>query len=332
MTNTTPNGQGDDFRPDDSAAQAAAEDASPNDSQHTDGAPTSDARADHTDVINPAPANETDVIAASADHPTDRYTAPYPTASGTDGQSAGGYGQHTTPYGDAHAQTGQQSGGQYGQQQQSGHDHYGQQPTSQYGQGQYGQQPTSQYGRTSNGQQPTSQYGQAPVRPAADEPVRAAAVRPGPARSGRSVAARPVRPAAPVRRVRPADLRPRFGCRVRHRRVRARTVLGHERVRRRRRLEPAQRPLLRRGSGTRRHHDPTALEGRPQQARPADHRRSRRGRPRRRWRGLARRLLLERRRHGRRVFVPERRQPDGQRLQQTPRSSPRWPHRRPPRS
>ncbi|WIB78432.1 trypsin-like peptidase domain-containing protein [Curtobacterium sp. MCPF17_002] len=185
MTNTTPNGQGDDFRPDDSAAQAAAEDASPNDSQHVNDAPTS-ARADHTDVIDPAPANETDVIQASTDHPTDRYTAPYPTVSGQGqgqgqgqgaadqgqygqtsqygqpsqygqapqyGQSAG-YGQHASPYGGDHAQSGQQQGDQYGQ--QAGQ--YGQQQGNQYGQqaGQYGQQQGDQYG------QQAGQYGQQP--------------------------------------------------------------------------------------------------------------------------------------------------------------------------
>lgn len=148
MTNTTPNGQGDDFRPDDSAAEAAAEDASPHDSRHTDDAPTSDARADHTDVIDPAPA---------PDHPTDQYTAPYPTASGSDSRSTGGYGQHASPYG---GDNGQQSAGQgqYGQQpQQPGQGQYGQEPTSQYGQGQYGQ---GQYGQGQYGQQPTGQYGQ----------------------------------------------------------------------------------------------------------------------------------------------------------------------------
>ncbi|MBK0296604.1 hypothetical protein IAE22_31955, partial [Bacillus sp. S34] len=81
MTDTTPHGQDDDFRPDDTAAQAASEDAATNDSEHTNAAPASDARADHTDVIDAAPANETDVIAASTDHPTDRYTAPYPTVA-----------------------------------------------------------------------------------------------------------------------------------------------------------------------------------------------------------------------------------------------------------
>ncbi|WP_420370140.1 S1C family serine protease [Curtobacterium sp. L1-20] len=184
MTNTTPNGQGDDFRPDDTAAQAGAEDASPNDSRHTDDAPTSDTRADHTDVIQPAPANETDVITPSADHPTDRYTAPYPTVSGDgsqtgataeygqygqqqygqgsqgqDGQSGGGYGQHASPYGGQHA-SGQQPTSQYGQQptSQYGQQQYGQ--GSQYGQGQYGQDGhhgQQQYGHGSYGQQ---QYGQ----------------------------------------------------------------------------------------------------------------------------------------------------------------------------
>ncbi|GAA3339751.1 hypothetical protein GCM10017714_16690 [Curtobacterium pusillum] len=187
MTDTTPNGQGDDIRPDDTAAQAASEDASPNDSEHTSApsdAPTNHARADHpdhTDVIDPAPANETDVIAASTDHPTDRYTAPYPRAAdsthvGTSGshaaqygqaqtsqygqsaqygQPAGGYGQHGTPYGNDQGQTsqyGQQT--QYGQQPQqtpSGQDQYGQ-----YGYGQqsaYGQQP--RYGEYA---QPASEY------------------------------------------------------------------------------------------------------------------------------------------------------------------------------
>lgn len=224
MTNTTPNGQGDDFRPDDSAEQAAAEDASPNDSQHTDDAPTSDARADHTDVIDPAPANETDVIAASTDHPTDRYTAPYPTVSGTDrqgdagqaqygqsqygqsqygesesqshsqsaygqgqgqygqtsqygqpsqygqgqGQSeqqSGGYGQHTSPYGGAHAQNGQQPTSQYGEQQYGQSGQYGQQQQQagqggQYGQQQPGQNPYGQYGQQQSGQDPYGQTGQ----------------------------------------------------------------------------------------------------------------------------------------------------------------------------
>ncbi len=179
MTDTTPHGQDDDFRPDDTAAQAASEDAATNDSEHTTAAPASDARADHTDVIDAAPANETDVIAASNDHPTDRYTAPYPTVAPempapTDGpaqtseygqtgqygqtaqygqtsqygqgsQATGGYGQHATPYG-----TDQASHGQYGQPQQQN------QPPSPYGQGQYGQ---SQYGQGQYGQ-PQSTSGQ----------------------------------------------------------------------------------------------------------------------------------------------------------------------------
>jgi S1-C subfamily serine protease len=167
MTDTTPHGQDDDFRPDDTAAQAASEDAATNDSEHTNAAPASDARADHTDVIDAAPANETDVIAASADHPTDRYTAPYPTVApekphtgqygqasqygqtsqyGQASQATGGYGQHATPYGTDQAPT-----GQYGQPQQQD------QPTSQYGQAQYGQ---SQYGQGQQQNQPTNQYGQ----------------------------------------------------------------------------------------------------------------------------------------------------------------------------
>ncbi|MFJ3036277.1 S1C family serine protease [Curtobacterium pusillum] len=174
MTDTTPHGQDDDFRPDDTAAQAASEDAATNDSEHTNAAPASDARADHTDVIDAAPANETDVIAASTDHPTDRYTAPYPTVAPltpapTDetaqtsqhgqtsqydqgSQATGGYGQHATPYG-----TDQASNGQYGQPQQQN------QPTSQYGQGQYGQpQQAGQYGQGQYGQpQQAGQYGQA---------------------------------------------------------------------------------------------------------------------------------------------------------------------------
>jgi len=196
MTDTTPNGQGDDIRPDDAAAKAASEDASPNDSEHfdhafRDDAPSSDAptsdrspndgSADHTDVI--APASDTDVIAASNDHPTDRYTAPYPTVSQHDsdtdqasqtsqygqpdqngqngqtnqygqtsqyGQAPAGYGAHGTPYGTDHAQQSQYGQQQYGQSQ------YGQDQQQQYGQSQYGQQ---QYGQQ-YGQQ--AQYGQQP--------------------------------------------------------------------------------------------------------------------------------------------------------------------------
>ncbi|WP_217496462.1 S1C family serine protease [Curtobacterium sp. SGAir0471] len=160
MTDTTPHGQGDENRPQDTDHRAAAEDASRDTSgegtstQDVSGHPADrHADHDHTDVIDHARAGETDVIPTGTDNTTDRYTAPYPTI---DGDSSGS-GQKASPYGSDnahHAQstTGASGQGQYGQS-QYGHDQYGQ---SQYGQSQYGQDQ-SQYGQSQYGQ---SQYGQ----------------------------------------------------------------------------------------------------------------------------------------------------------------------------
>jgi S1-C subfamily serine protease len=168
MTDTTPDGQGDDRRPDDAAPPAASEDAAaaatrgntsmPNDSDQPDETP----RPIQNDETTP---DHTDVIPSSTDHPTDRYTAPYPAVSGdSSGAQQGGYGQQTSPYG-------QQS--QYGQQAPQAQNPYGQQPPqaqSPYGQqapqaqNPYGQQPQqaqSPYGQQSQyGQQAQNPYGQ----------------------------------------------------------------------------------------------------------------------------------------------------------------------------
>ncbi|MEJ8284971.1 S1C family serine protease [Curtobacterium citreum] len=175
MTDTTPNGQGDERRPDDAASPAASEDAAaaatkgntsmPNDSEQFNDAERSDAAAQHAAPSDDATgADHTDVIPSATDHPTDRYTAPYPTLSGDQqrgpGQQQTGYGQQQTGYGQQQTGYGQQTS-PYGQASQ-----YGQQPAadqtspygqqSQYGQqGQYGQQP--QYGQNQQ-----SQYGQQP--------------------------------------------------------------------------------------------------------------------------------------------------------------------------
>ena len=169
MTDTTPDGQGDDRRPDDAAPPAASEDAAaaatrgntsmPNDSDQPDETP----RPNQNDETTP---DHTDVIPSSTDHPTDRYTAPYPAVSGDSSRAQqGGYGQQTSPYG----QQAPQSQNPYGQQSQQSQNPYGQQP--QYGQqapqaqNPYGQQ--SQYGQQAQnpyGQQ--SQYGQ----PGAERP------------------------------------------------------------------------------------------------------------------------------------------------------------------
>jgi S1-C subfamily serine protease len=162
MTDTTPDGQGDDRRPDDAAPPAASEDAAaaatrgntsmPNDSDQPDETP----RPNQNDETTP---DHTDVIPSSTDHPTDRYTAPYPAVSGdSSGAQQGGYGQQTSPYG-------QQS--RYGQQAPQAQNPYGQQPPqaqSPYGQqSQYGQQPQNPYGQQSQyGQQPQNPYGQPP--------------------------------------------------------------------------------------------------------------------------------------------------------------------------
>ncbi|WP_254791600.1 S1C family serine protease [Curtobacterium sp. MCBA15_005] len=146
MTDTTPDGQGDDRRPDDAAPPAASEDAAaaatrgntsmPNDSDQPDETP----RPNQNDETTP---DHTDVIPSSTDHPTDRYTAPYPAVSGDSSRAQqGGYGQQTSPYG----QQAPQSQNPYGQQPQ-----YGQQaPQAQnpYGQqSQYGQQAQNPYGQ-----------------------------------------------------------------------------------------------------------------------------------------------------------------------------------------
>ncbi len=191
MTDTTPNGQGDDRRPDDAASPAASEDAAaaatkgntsmPNDSEQfndaeqPENAERSDDAAQHAAPSDDATsADHTDVIPSATDHPTDRYTAPYPTLSGDQqrdgGQQPAGYGQQTSPYGQA-SQYGQQPAAdqtsQYGQAQQS---QYGQNQQPQYGQAQqspygqqsqYGQSQQSQYGQNQQGQYgQQSQYGQ----------------------------------------------------------------------------------------------------------------------------------------------------------------------------
>ncbi|WIB33798.1 trypsin-like peptidase domain-containing protein [Curtobacterium sp. MCSS17_005] len=165
MTDTTPDGQGDDRRPDDAAPPAASEDAAaaatrgntsmPNDSDQPDETP----RPNKNDETTP---DHTDVIPSSTDHPTDRYTAPYPAVSGeSSGAQQGGYGQQTSPYG----QQAPQAQNPYGQQPQQSQNPYGQQ--SQYGQqapqaqNPYGQQ--SQYGQQAQnpyGQQAQNPYGQ----------------------------------------------------------------------------------------------------------------------------------------------------------------------------
>jgi putative serine protease PepD len=173
MTDTTPSGQGDDRRPDDAAPPAASEDAAaaatrgntsmPNDSDQPDETPRPN--QNQNDETTP---DHTDVISSSTDHPTDRYTAPYPAVSGdSSGAQQGGYGQQTSPYG----QQSQQSQNPYGQQPPQSQNPYGQQ--SQYGQqtpqaqnpygqqSQYGQQPQNPYGQQSQyGQQPQNPYGQ----------------------------------------------------------------------------------------------------------------------------------------------------------------------------
>ncbi|WP_250901031.1 S1C family serine protease [Curtobacterium aurantiacum] len=161
MTDTTPNGQGDDRRPDDAAPPAASEDAAaaatrgntsmPNDSDQQGDTP----RPQQNDAAN---ADHTDAIPSSTDHPTDRYTAPYPAVSG-DASSAqqGGYGQQTSPYGQQ-SQYGQQAQNPYGQQSQNP---YGQQPQNPYGQqsqNPYGQQAQNPYGQQA--QQAQNPYGQ----------------------------------------------------------------------------------------------------------------------------------------------------------------------------
>ncbi len=169
MTDTTPHGQGDENRPQDTDHRAAAEDASRDTSgegtstQDVSGQPA-DRRADHdhTDVIDHAHADETDVIPTGTDTATDRYTAPYPTI---DGDSSGSDHQ-ASPYGSDNAHHGQAAAsasgqGQYGQGQQYG------QSQSQYGQSQhqYGQsqhqygQSQHQYGQDQYGQSQTP-YGQ----------------------------------------------------------------------------------------------------------------------------------------------------------------------------
>ncbi|WP_258373836.1 S1C family serine protease [Curtobacterium sp. MCLR17_055] len=176
MTDTTPSGQGDDRRPDDAAPPAASEDAAaaatrgntsmPNDSDQPDETPRPN--QNQHDETTP---DHTDVIRSSTDHPTDRYTAPYPAVSGdSSGAQQGGYGQQTSPYG----QQPQQSQNPYGQPSQYGQQtpqaqnpygqqsQYGQQPQNPYGQqSQYGQQPQNPYGQQSQyGQQPQNPYGQ----------------------------------------------------------------------------------------------------------------------------------------------------------------------------
>jgi S1-C subfamily serine protease len=153
MTDTTPNGHGDDIRPDDTTSEVAADDAAqqtgdagastPNDaptSASGQEAPGASTDADHTDVIHPA----------SSAGDTDRYTAPYPTAQYGSDQQYGAGQQYGSDQQYGQGQYGQQS--PYGQQSQYGRGDSGQ---SQYGQGDSGQ---SQYGQGQSGQQ--SQYGQ----------------------------------------------------------------------------------------------------------------------------------------------------------------------------
>ncbi|MCL9664902.1 trypsin-like peptidase domain-containing protein [Curtobacterium albidum] len=173
MTDTTPHGQGDDNRPEDTDQRAAAEDATRETSG--EGASTQDvsglpadrhADHDHTDVIDHARAGETDVIPTGGDDATDRYTAPYPTVE----RDGSGAAQQSSPYGSDNAHhdqtaTGAYGQGQYGQDQDQGQ--YGQgrygQDQGQYGQSQYGQDQgqhgQSQYGE-SQGQYGQTQYGQ----------------------------------------------------------------------------------------------------------------------------------------------------------------------------
>ncbi|WP_182046488.1 S1C family serine protease [Curtobacterium sp. ME26] len=163
MTDTTPHGQGDENRPQDTDHRAAAEDAArdtsgdgtsaPDFSQEPNSRPTDH---DHTDVIGHGRADETDVISTPGDHPTDRYTAPYPTIGGRSDTDS----QQTSPYGSDNGHHGQQQYGQsqYGQDQgQYGQGQYGQ-DQGQYGQGQYGQDQ-GQYGQSRYGQD-QGQYGQ----------------------------------------------------------------------------------------------------------------------------------------------------------------------------
>ncbi|WIE84196.1 trypsin-like peptidase domain-containing protein [Curtobacterium sp. MCPF17_021] len=168
MTDTTPSGQGDDRRPDDAAPPAASEDAAaaatrgntsmPNDSDQPDETPRPNQNQNQNQNDETTP-DHTDVIPSSTDHPTDRYTAPYPAVSGdSSGAQQGGYGQQTSPYGQQSQQSqnpyGQQS--QYGQQTPQPQNPYGQQP-----QNPYGQQPQNPYGQQSQyGQQPQNPYGQ----------------------------------------------------------------------------------------------------------------------------------------------------------------------------
>ncbi|UBQ03411.1 S1C family serine protease [Curtobacterium sp. TXMA1] len=161
MTDTTPHGQGDENRPQDTDHRAAAEDASRDTSgegtstQDVSGQPA-DRRADHdhTDVIDHTHAGETDVIPTGTDTATDRYTAPYPTI---DGDSSGSDHQ-SSPYGSDNAHHGQAATSASGQGQYS-QSQYGQ-SHGEYGQGQYGQSQ-SHYGQSQYGQgQGQGQYGQ----------------------------------------------------------------------------------------------------------------------------------------------------------------------------
>jgi len=167
MTDTTPHGQGDENRPQDTDHGAAAEDATRDTSG--EGTSTPDVSGEPTD--RHADHDHTDVIHSAGDHPTDRYTAPYPTLDGRASDSA----QQTSPYGSDNGHHGQQPTGgaehtaQYGQSgygQDAGQGQYGQ-GQGQYGQGQYGQdqygqgQGQGQYGQDQYGQsQGQSQYGQ----------------------------------------------------------------------------------------------------------------------------------------------------------------------------
>ncbi|WP_258366605.1 S1C family serine protease [Curtobacterium sp. MCSS17_011] len=185
MTDTTPSGQGDDRRPDDAAPPAASEDAAaaatrgntsmPNDSaDQPDETPRPNQNQNQNQNDETTP-DHTDVIPSSTDHPTDRYTAPYPAVSGeSSGGQQGGYGQQTSPYG----QQAPQPQNPYGQQSQQSQNPYGQQ--SQYGQqapqaqnpygqqSQYGQQAQNPYGQQSQyGQH--SQYGQQSQNPSGQQ-------------------------------------------------------------------------------------------------------------------------------------------------------------------
>lgn len=161
MTDTTPHGQGDENRPQDTDHRAAAEDAARDTSGRGTSAPdasqeptTRPTDHDHTDVISNGRADETDVISTPGDHPTDRYTAPYPTIGGRSDTDS----QQTSPYGSDNGHHGQQQygQGQYGQDQgQYGQSQYGQ---DQYGQPRYGEyaQGDSRYGTTHDAQYPGS--------------------------------------------------------------------------------------------------------------------------------------------------------------------------------